>query len=102
MSEWFWGCEISIDEIMVLTKSVFSSIKIQINAKLICDGVKIFFFCDAKNGYLYAFLVYDGIQQHLQIVSSKTINMVVILASKLLVRSFNIYINNFYLIVFLF
>jgi hypothetical protein len=50
----------SIIHAWVLTKLIFSLIKIQINAKLICDGVKIFSFCEAKNGYLYAFLVYDG------------------------------------------
>jgi hypothetical protein len=53
---------------MILTKLVFSPIKIQINTKLIYDGVKIFSLCNAKNGYLYAFLMYDGIQQHLQIL----------------------------------
>jgi hypothetical protein len=87
---------------MVLIKSVFSLIKIRINAKLIRNGVKIFSFCDVKNGYLYAFLVYDGTQQHLQIVGLKTMNMVVTLASKLLVRGFNIYFDNFYSIVPLF
>jgi hypothetical protein len=66
--EWSLSYEISIDKMMVLTKSVFSPIKIRINAKLICDGVKIFSLCDAKNGYLYAFLVYNGTQQHLQIL----------------------------------
>jgi hypothetical protein len=71
MSEWSLGREISIDEMMVLTKSVFSPIKIRINAKLIRDGVKIFSLCDAKNGYLYAFLVYDGTQQHLQILLAR-------------------------------
>jgi hypothetical protein len=44
-----FGREISIDEMMVLTKSIFSPIKIRINAKLICDGMKILFLCDAKN-----------------------------------------------------
>jgi hypothetical protein len=61
MSEWFLGCEISINKIMVLTKLVFSPIKIRINTKLICDRIKIFSLCDAKNEYLYAFLMYDGI-----------------------------------------
>jgi hypothetical protein len=102
MSEWSLDREISIDKMMVLIKSVFSPIKIRINAKLICDGVKIFSFCDAKNRYLYAFLVYDGTQQHLQIVGSKTMNVVVTLASKLPVRGSNIYMDNFYSIVFLY
>jgi hypothetical protein len=101
MSEWFLGREISINKMILLTKLVFSLIKIWINAKLIHDGLKIFSLCDAKNGYLYAFLVYDGIQQHLQIVGSKTMNMIVTLASKLPIRGFNIYIDNFYSIVFL-
>jgi hypothetical protein len=83
MSKWSLGCEISIDKMIVLTKSIFSPIKIRINAKLICNGVKIFSLCDAKNGYLYAFLVYDDTQQHLQIVGSKTMNVIVTLASKL-------------------
>jgi hypothetical protein len=68
MSEWSLGCEISINEMIILTKLVFSPIKIQINAKLICDGMKIFSICNAKNGYLYAFLIYNGTQQHLQIL----------------------------------
>jgi hypothetical protein len=81
--EWSLGCEISIDEMIVLIKLIFSLIKIWINAKLIRDRIKIFSFCNVKNGYLYAFLVYDGTQQHLQIVGSKTINIMVTLASKL-------------------
>jgi hypothetical protein len=85
MSEWSLGREISIDKIMILTKSVFFPIKIWVNAKLIHDGIKIFSLYDAKNKYFYVFLVYDGTQQHLQIVGSKTINVVVTLASKLLV-----------------
>jgi hypothetical protein len=75
MSEWSLGHEISIDEMIVLTKSVFSPIKIWINAT----------------------------QQYLQIVGSKTMNVVVVtLASKLPVRGFNIFLDNFYSIVFLF
>jgi hypothetical protein len=96
------GCEISIDEMMVLTKSVFSPIKIWINTKLIHDGIKIFSFCNVKNEYFYAFLMYDGTQQHLQIVGSKTMNIIVTLASKLLVRGFNIYMDNFYSTISLF
>jgi hypothetical protein len=102
MSEWSLDCEISTDEMIVLTKLVFFLIKIQINTKLICDGMKIFFLCNVKNGYFYAFLVYDGTQQHLQIVGSKTMNVIVTLASKLLVQGFNIKMNNFYLMVLLF
>jgi hypothetical protein len=86
---------------MVLTKLIFFSIKIQINTKLICDGMKIFSLCNVKNGYFYVFLVYDGTQQHLQIVGLKTINVIVTLVSKLPVQGFNIYINNFYSIFFL-
>jgi hypothetical protein len=87
---------------MVLTKSIFSPIKIWIITKLIYDGMKIFSLCNAKNKYFYAFLVYDGTQQHLQIVGLKTMNVIVTLTSKLTVQSFNIYINNFYSIVLLF
>jgi hypothetical protein len=85
MSKWFLSRKISINKIMVLIKLIFFLIKIRINTKLIYIGMKIFFFCDAKNGHFKMFLVYDGIQQHLQIVSLKTMNVVVTLASKLLV-----------------
>jgi hypothetical protein len=37
---------------IVLTKLVFSLIKIQINAKLICDRVKIFFFVIISRRFL--------------------------------------------------
>jgi hypothetical protein len=71
MSKWFLGCEISIDKMMVLTKLIFFLIKIWINTKLIHDGVKIFFFCNVKNRYLYTFLVYSDTQQYLQILLTK-------------------------------
>jgi hypothetical protein len=50
---------------------------------LIRNRMKIFSLCNVKNGYFYAFLVYDGTQQHLQIIGSKTINIIITLASKL-------------------
>jgi hypothetical protein len=87
---------------IVLIKSIFFLIKIQINTKLIYNSIKIFFFCNVKNSYFYAFLVYDGIQQHLQIFGSKTMNIKITLISKLPVRGFNIYIDNYYSTIFLF
>jgi hypothetical protein len=56
MSEWFLDCKISINKMMVLTKLIFSPIKIWINVKLIRDGVKFSPFIMQKMGISMCFL----------------------------------------------
>ena len=95
-------CNLSIDEMMVKTKSSYAKIKVRIPSKPIRDGVKIHAVCDSQTGYLYTFHVYDGTQTNIMQVGSKTTNTIATLMNKLSCKSFNIFLDNYYLTVIIF
>ena len=87
---------VSIDEMMVKTKSKFSKCKIRNPKKPIRDGIKIEALCDSRTGYLYAFRVHTSSNQDLLQVGSKTLNVVATLVSQLPFKGFQIFMDNYY------
>jgi hypothetical protein len=55
----------SIDEMMIKTKSKFTKYKIRNLKKLIRDGIKIEALCDSQTGYLYTFHVHTSSNEDL-------------------------------------
>jgi hypothetical protein len=91
--EQFWPlCDLSIDEMMIKTKSSYAKIKVRIPTKLIRDGIKVNALCNSKTRFLYAFHVYIGLQTDLIKVGSKTTNLLTTLVNKLLFKRFHIFL----------
>lgn len=86
----------SIDEMMVKTKSKFTKCKIRNPKKPIRDGIKIEALCDSRTGYLYTFHVHTSSNQDLVQVGSKTMNVVVTLVNQLPFKGFQIVMDNYY------
>ena len=88
--------DMSIDEMMVKTKSKYNKCKIRNPQKPIRDGVKIEAMCDPRTGYVYTFHVHTTANADVLQVGSKTMNVVATLAAQLPFRGFNIYMDNYY------
>lgn len=89
--------QMSIDEMMVKTKSKFSQCKIRNPQKPIRDGIKIEALCDSKTGYLYTFHVHTPLNLDLvNVGSSKTMNLITTLVTQLPFKGFQIYMDNYY------
>jgi hypothetical protein len=86
----------SIDEIMIKTKSKFTKYKIRNPKKLIRDGIKIEALCDSRTGYFYTFHVHTSSNEDLLQVRSKTMNVMVTLVSQLPFTGFQIIMDNYY------
>jgi hypothetical protein len=86
----------SIDKIMIKTKSKFTKCKIRNPKKLIRNGIKIEALCDSRTGYFYTFHIHIFSNEDLLQVGSKTINIMVTLVSQLLFIGFQIIMDNYY------
>jgi superfamily II DNA helicase RecQ len=86
----------SIDEMMIKTKSKFTKCKIYNLKKPIRDGIKIEALCDSLTGYFHTFHVHMSSNENLLQVGSKTMNVVVTLVSQLPFTSFQIIMDNYY------
>jgi hypothetical protein len=86
----------SIDEMMIKTKSKFMKCKIHNLKKLIYDRIKIKALCDLWIGYLYTFYVHTSSNEDLLQVRLKTMNVVVTLVSQLPFIGFQIIMDNYY------
>jgi hypothetical protein len=73
----------SINKIIIKTKSKFTKCKICNLKKLIHNGIKINALCDSQTGYLYTFHVYTFSNKEFLQVRSKTINVVMTFVSQL-------------------
>jgi hypothetical protein len=86
----------SIDEIIIKTKSKFTKCKIRNPKKLIRNRIKIKALCDSRTRYFYTFHVHTSSNENLLQVGSKTMNVMVTLVSQLPFTSFQIIIDNYY------
>jgi hypothetical protein len=73
----------SINKIIIKTKSKFTKCKIRNPKKLIHNGIKIDVLCDSQTGYLYTFHVHTFSNKEFLQIRLKTINVVVIFVSQL-------------------
>jgi hypothetical protein len=78
----------SINKIIIKTKSKFTKYKIRNPKKLIHNGIKIDALCDSQTRYFYTFHVHTFSNKELLQIKSKTMNVVVIFVSQLLFIGF--------------
>lgn len=86
----------SLDEMMVATKSKYAGMKQRMPAKPIRDGIKIFALCCALTGYLFAFSVFEGGDKYDDVGLGATGNMVVSLVKKVVFKGHIIVMDNFF------
>ena len=101
-SEFLLGRDVSMDEMMVKSKSKYVSFRVRQPLKPIRDGVKIFAICDATTGYLFTFLVYDGTGVDPLNLSTKTASVVASLVNRLPNQGHFVFMDNFFSTVALF
>jgi hypothetical protein len=90
--EQFWPlCDLSIDEMMIKTKSSYTKIKVHILTKLIRD--QDYYTLQFKNRVLIRIsCIYTGLQVDLIKVGLKTTNFLATLVNKLLFKRFYIFL----------